>query len=298
VPRTFPQRPDLEQLKTLARELQHAYNSGEPAARQRFALHLPAALSRQFLTKGRRQAPLAQAQTVLAREYGFSSWPRLRQHVEQMRAALHLSVESRSSPSRAAHKERITLLAERLASEAEAHNLEAFFAALRIGQREGDEVRALLVEQGRFTVIVDALLTGVANSSARVRFLAAQALDHWADERCAAPLQALLNDAVPRVRWAALHSLRCDVCKLTPLVAESDLADTVITLARTDPSIKVRRVATWELGQLRPSPAAIAALEELCAHERDPIVLRNARLGLSRLQKAGAAQEAQRDYHR
>lgn len=81
MPRLLPPRPDLEQLKTQARELQRAYNLGELIAQQRFAQYLPSAVSRQPLVDGRRLAPLAQALTVLAREYGFTSWPLLRQHV-------------------------------------------------------------------------------------------------------------------------------------------------------------------------------------------------------------------------
>ena len=68
MPRTLPQRPDFEQLKALARELQRAYNAGEPAAQRRVALQIPAVASRQLLVDGRRQATLVQAQLVLARE--------------------------------------------------------------------------------------------------------------------------------------------------------------------------------------------------------------------------------------
>jgi hypothetical protein len=287
VPQTLPQRPDLEQLTSLARELQRAYNAGEYAARQRFAQHLPAAIRRQQLVSGRPQALLTQAQTVLAREYGFASWPLLRQHVLRVRAEIQADMRQVVSTSPTGRQQRIALRAERLAGAAEQGDLEAVCVALRIGGRDGDAVRALLVEQGRFATVIDALLTGVAHPSARVRFLTAQAMDHWADERCAAPLSGMLYDPVPRVRWAALHSLQCAACKLAPLSTTPDLTDTVVTLALTDPSIKVRRVAAWELGQLCPDPRAVAALEQLCAQETDLTVLRNARLGLSRQRAAG-----------
>lgn len=119
-----------------------------------------------------------------------------------------------------------------------------------------------------------------------MRFLFAQAMDHWADERCAAPLHTLLQDPIPRVRWAALHSLGCESCKLAPRNTGDDLTGTLIALARTDPSVKVRRVAAWELGQHCPDPQAVAALEQLCLEAHDPVVLRNARIGLGRLRKA------------
>ena len=59
MPRLLPPRPDLEQLKTQARELQRAYNLGERTAQQRFAQYLPSAVSRQPLVDGRRLAPPA-----------------------------------------------------------------------------------------------------------------------------------------------------------------------------------------------------------------------------------------------
>lgn len=78
----------------------------------------------------------------------------------------------------------------------------------------------------------------------------------------------------------------CEVCKLAPIASGDELTDTLIALARTDPSVKVLRVAAWELGQRCPSSEAVAALEALCVDERDPVMLRNARIGLSRLRKA------------
>jgi hypothetical protein len=286
MPRTLPPRPDLAQLKAQARELQRAFNAGEPSAQQRFAQQLPTAMRRQAAPGGRPQVLLAQAQTVLAREYGFASWPLLRAHVQRVRAeALEAMPQATPTPS-SGRRQHAALLAERIAEATERRDLAALFMALQIGRRDGDEARALLVEQGRFAPVVATLLSGATSPSPRVRFLVAQALDHWADERCAAPLRALLHDPVPRVRWAALHSLQCDGCKLAPLASDPDLTDTLAALARSDPSVKVRRVAAWELGQRCPDPRAIAALEALCLEERDAVVLRNARRGLSRLRSA------------
>lgn len=289
--RTLPHRPDLDQLKSQARELQRAYNAGEGSAVQRFSQHLPGGPGRRAALRGLPQALLAQAQTVIAREYGFASWPQLRAHVQRLRAEARAEALQTTSTPRTSRRQRVTLMAEAIAQAAERRDLEALFAALRIGRRDGDDARALLVQQGRFSAVVDVLLTGASHQSPRVRFLAAQAMDHWADERCAAPLQALLLDPTPRVRWAALHSLGCEACKLAPLAATPDLTDTLIALARTDPSVKVRRVAAWELGQRCPNPQAVTALKRLCLEERDPTVLRNARIGLSRLGKTGDVEE-------
>lgn len=287
MPRTLPPRPDLEQLKAQARELQRAYNAGERSAAQRFSQQLPGAASRQAVRYGRPHTPLAQAQTVLAREYGFASWPLLRAHVQSLRARQPSATPQMASTPMTSRRQRVALMAGQIAQAAARRDLEALFVALQIGRRDGDDARVLLVEQGHFAAVVDTLLPGASHQSPRVRFLAAQAMDHWADERCAAPLQALLLDPTPRVRWAALHSLGCEACKLAPLDSGADLAGTLIALARSDPSVKVRRVAAWELGQHCSNPRVVAALEQLCLEERDPTTRRNARIGLSRLRKTG-----------
>jgi hypothetical protein len=67
--------PDLGQLRKKARELQRAVRSGDPGA---------LALVAEFHPDGPPSArfQLSAAQLVLARQYGFASWPRLRRHVE------------------------------------------------------------------------------------------------------------------------------------------------------------------------------------------------------------------------
>jgi ankyrin repeat protein len=71
VRRTFPARPDLEQQKKLAKELLRAFRGGDPEAIARIRAALPdkAVLS------------LADAQFVLAREYGFASWRELKERI-------------------------------------------------------------------------------------------------------------------------------------------------------------------------------------------------------------------------
>ncbi|NYZ12201.1 DUF1835 domain-containing protein [Azospirillum sp. RWY-5-1] len=75
-----PFRLDLDQQKTRAKELLKALRAGDPAAAARLGDHHP-----------KRPAPaaavLADAQLVIARELGVPSWPRLRAHVDAMRAA-------------------------------------------------------------------------------------------------------------------------------------------------------------------------------------------------------------------
>lgn len=72
--RQLPPRPDLDQLRKQARELLRAYRAGKEAAVEeveRFERTLdPSSFS------------LTDAQRVLARAHGFSSWPALREHVD------------------------------------------------------------------------------------------------------------------------------------------------------------------------------------------------------------------------
>jgi len=65
----------LEQLRKLARELHRAYDAGEPEAQARASRHHP---------RRGDDFRLADAQLVVAREHGFSSWPRLKAYVERV----------------------------------------------------------------------------------------------------------------------------------------------------------------------------------------------------------------------
>ena len=274
---TLPAQPSLDQLKRQAKELLRAYRAGESAARQTFARH-------NALTPG---GTLAGAQLVLAREFGFSSWPALKHHVDAgaaaRRAAAISAAKAERQARRIAERQRVQTLTARLVEAARGREQGAMFSALFLTGRDMLAMRAALVEQGKYTLVIDALLRGVADGNPRTRFLTAQAMDHFADKRCAEPLRRLLHDPVPRVRWAALHSLACEVCKLEPLSDGFDLVPTLIELARHDPSVKVRRVAAWELGQRCPDARAVRALEAILVEEDDRTVQRNAAEALSHL---------------
>lgn len=77
--RRLPEQPSLEQLRNQAKDLLQAYRAGEPAAVaevQRFERH-PDPL--QFALNG--------AQRVLARAYGYESWPKLKAFVDGVNVA-------------------------------------------------------------------------------------------------------------------------------------------------------------------------------------------------------------------
>ena len=72
--RPLPARADLEQQKKLAKELLSAYRRGDSEAQARVRAELP----------DKTRIVLADAQFVLAREYGFANWAALRERVEQL----------------------------------------------------------------------------------------------------------------------------------------------------------------------------------------------------------------------
>lgn len=70
--RPLPSRADLAQQKRLAKELLQSFKSGEAESLARVRAVLP----------DKQKIVLADAQLVLAREYGFASWAALKQHIE------------------------------------------------------------------------------------------------------------------------------------------------------------------------------------------------------------------------
>ena len=108
----LPPRPNLAQYKKLAKELQHACNSNEPAAIRDWALHWLEAIARlqsprltpavrkeveletermeQRWQKSRKtkdltaRCRLTDAQFFIAREHGFASWPKFSKHLEAL----------------------------------------------------------------------------------------------------------------------------------------------------------------------------------------------------------------------
>src|SRR5262245_54096122 len=82
----LPARPNLDHLRSQAKALLAALQSGDADAIATIREHLPAAsgMSEQQI----RKTPfrLADAQSAVARKTGFASWPQLGRHVEQLRA--------------------------------------------------------------------------------------------------------------------------------------------------------------------------------------------------------------------
>lgn len=83
--RTLPLAASITHLKREAKALRLAFVAGDVDGRERVAVHiepLPARLAQ------------AQALFVVAREYGFPSWPLLKRHVERRTRTVFADVES------------------------------------------------------------------------------------------------------------------------------------------------------------------------------------------------------------
>jgi ankyrin repeat protein len=72
--RRMRQHPDLEQLKRQAKELLTAFKAGDPSATREISQHYDNPQAAVFA--------LHDAQLVLARSYGFDSWPKLKAYVD------------------------------------------------------------------------------------------------------------------------------------------------------------------------------------------------------------------------
>ncbi len=82
MPGVLPPHPSLDQLKLQAKELRRAHAQGKASAVARVAAQHPRMRGRS--PQAVREAPLtlADAQLVVAREYGFRDWARLKHHIE------------------------------------------------------------------------------------------------------------------------------------------------------------------------------------------------------------------------
>jgi ankyrin repeat protein len=80
--RSLPAHPDLGQLKLQARELRRDHRNGDPSAAARVLAHHPRLRDRALREALDAPLKLADAQLVIAREYGFDKWSALKHHVE------------------------------------------------------------------------------------------------------------------------------------------------------------------------------------------------------------------------
>src|SRR5438309_2008238 len=179
MPSTLTATPSLEQLKNQAKDLLRAFRSGDPDAVCRVEECLRATTS---------PLMLAGAQHVVAREYGFASWPKLKAH---MLEAVGRQAYLREQAERLGVRDWRVLLA----------------------------ADAVLAEAGQAGI--EAALWGMSHPHPRARRGCAGFMDHRADDSCIAALRQLaLHDPVPAVRRTAVHSAYCLRCKPAPLTCD------------------------------------------------------------------------------
>ncbi|HMF15264.1 MAG TPA: ankyrin repeat domain-containing protein [Gemmataceae bacterium] len=84
MPRQLPARPHLDQLKNQAKDLLKGHKSGDPEAIHRIRESHPRFAEAPVQGIATARFTLSGAQLVIAREYGFSSWPKLKAHVDSL----------------------------------------------------------------------------------------------------------------------------------------------------------------------------------------------------------------------
>ncbi|MFN4090431.1 MAG: hypothetical protein ACK4QW_15495 [Alphaproteobacteria bacterium] len=87
----LPERPHLDHLKKQAKDLLARYRRGDAAALDRFRNALPAARRKDDATLARLRLRLRDAQSCIAREYGFASWTDLASFVGARATAADLA---------------------------------------------------------------------------------------------------------------------------------------------------------------------------------------------------------------
>jgi hypothetical protein len=258
---------NLEQLRKRARELLRAVQAKDPPAIARVTKALP------HVTAG--SLKLAQAQTVIARENHFASWPKLKDAAEK---------ENSKRMQRDARTALIARIADEIITHAKTGDVAALVAVRPLGKTAGAEiVERISADLDTLEMVVGAYIAGLSHSNPAVRFACAHTLDSYGHPRGVEPLVALSYDPVPRVRWMAMHALSCDACKVKRPLAEKAFAR-ASEMALSDPSVQVRRHATVAVGQLGGVEAA-TVLERIAARDADAVVRRNARTVLKQVAK-------------
>jgi ankyrin repeat protein len=127
----LPERPNLEQLKNQAKTLLHSARTKEPTALERFRV-LPTLASLPLDRLQAMEFALHQAQSVIAREYGFKSWRELHEHVEEQSLSFAAAVDEFVRCATGSAKDRAFRLLARYAAIAHA----SLHAELVLGDSE------------------------------------------------------------------------------------------------------------------------------------------------------------------
>jgi Lon protease-like protein len=118
MPKKLPERPNLDHLKSQAKDLLRAFKAGDVEALARIRDFLPAARGVDDERLSAMDFALHDAQSVIAREYGFSSFTELRHHVESARPTAE-TLRALLEPLNAPLPEEVVSLLLAAASEAQ-----------------------------------------------------------------------------------------------------------------------------------------------------------------------------------
>ena len=119
----LPARPNLDHLRGQAKTLLEQLKDGSSAAARAFLEHLPAARGMKPEAVRAAKWKLADAQSVVARQTGFASWPILTRHVEQLRSlegewrVTRLEIDGNALPSTIIAHTRILIDGDRFRTE-------------------------------------------------------------------------------------------------------------------------------------------------------------------------------------
>jgi len=129
----LPARPNLEHLKTQAKALLADLKKGDNAAAALVIKHLPSARRMTPAKVLQSKFLLADAQSVIARQAGFSSWPVLGRHVTELRQMegtwefVDLEVDGYTMPAAALASSRMLIDGDRFRMESPEANYEGIF---------------------------------------------------------------------------------------------------------------------------------------------------------------------------
>jgi HEAT repeat protein len=151
---------------------------------------------------------------------------------------------------------------------------------MAVGKRPMLAARAVMQRDPvRYDAFLDGLLDGLSSENARTRFECAHFLDIFGTARCQEPLERLMEDPVPRVRWMAMHALSCHFCGEDTCNSAPQIRQRIAAAALGDDSVVVRRQATISLGLMK-APEAGETLRKIIAEETDDSVVRAAKWAL------------------
>src|SRR5262249_32000272 len=123
VTKKLPARPHLDHLRRQAKVLLAELNEGNAAAAKTFIEHLPEAHGMTAAAVRKAGFRLADAQSAIARQSGFASWPALSRHAQQLRALegewsfVSLEVDATAMPAAALAHSRLLIDGDRFRME-------------------------------------------------------------------------------------------------------------------------------------------------------------------------------------